>query len=151
MVSVVRYLTGNRNSDGRAPASLVSSTLSCCGCRPSCSGGGSVSGPYQETGPVGSHFPLARRTSGRTENHFWVSTNNSQARPSRWASFAVRPDGQIVGRLTLHRPGALLTEMHIGQGLFFDAPGLWRESTLAGQLHSGQLVTDPRSADLTSL
>jgi predicted amidohydrolase len=85
------------------------------------------------------------------ENHFWVSANNSTARPSRWASFAVRPDGQIVGRLALHKPGVLITEMQIGQGLYFDAPGPWRESTINGQLHSGKLVTDPRSADLTCL
>ncbi len=85
------------------------------------------------------------------ENHFWVSANNSTTRPSRWASFAVRPDGQIVGRLALHRPGVLITEMPVGKGLYFDAPGPWREATLQGQLHSGELVTDPRSADLTCL
>lgn len=85
------------------------------------------------------------------ENHFWVSANNSQARPSRWASFAVRPDGQIVGRLSLHRPGVLITDMPIGKDLYFDAPGPWRDSTIKGQLHSGKLVTDPRSADLTCL
>lgn len=85
------------------------------------------------------------------ENHFWVSANNSTARPSRWASFAVRPDGQIVGRLSLHRPGVLITEMQIAKGMYFDAPGPWRESTMNGQLNSGRLITDPRSADLTCL
>ena len=85
------------------------------------------------------------------ENHFWVSANNSTARPSRWASFAVRPDGQIVGRLSLHRPGVLITEMQIAKGMYFDAPGPWRESTMNGQLNSGKLITDPRSADLTCL
>lgn len=84
------------------------------------------------------------------ENHFWVSANNSTARPSRWASFAVRPDGQIVGRLALHRPGVLITEMTIGKG-FYDAPGPWRETTMNGQLHSGELVDDPRSKDVCSL
>ena len=84
------------------------------------------------------------------ENYFWVSANNSTARPSRWASFAVRPDGQIVGRLSLHRPGVLITEMKVGKG-FYDAAGPWRESTMQGQLHSGKLVVDPRSTDLTCL
>lgn len=84
------------------------------------------------------------------ENYFWVSANNSTARPSRWASFAVRPDGQIVGRLTLHRPGILITDMQVGKG-YFDAPGPWRESTLNGQLHSGELIEDIRSKDLTCL
>lgn len=84
------------------------------------------------------------------ENYFWVSANNSTARPSRWASFAVRPDGQIVGRLTLHRPGVLITDMKIGKG-YFDAAGPWRESTINGQLNSGELVDDPRSKDVTCL
>lgn len=84
------------------------------------------------------------------ENYFWVSANNSTARPSRWASFTVRPDGQIVGQLTLHRPGVLITDMQIGKG-YFDAAGPWRETTMNGQLHSGELVDDPRSEDVTCL
>ena len=84
------------------------------------------------------------------ENHFWVSANNSTARPSRWGSFAVRPDGQIVGKLPLHKPGVLITEMVLDPS-FFDAPGPWRESAMQGQLHSGRLVKDPRSADVTCL
>jgi predicted amidohydrolase len=80
------------------------------------------------------------------ENHFWVSANNSTARPSRWASFAVRPDGQIVGRLKLHRPGVLITDMKLDPALY-DAPGLWRERALAGKLSSGEPVNDPRSLD----
>lgn len=84
------------------------------------------------------------------ENYFWISANNSTARPSRWASFAVRPDGQIVGRLELHRPGLLITEMKVGRG-YFDAAGPWRETTMNGQLHSGKLIEDPRSKDATCL
>lgn len=84
------------------------------------------------------------------ENHFWVSANNSTARPSRWPSFAVRPDGMITGKLTLHRPGVLMTEMRLDAD-FFDAPGLWREAAMQGQLHSGELTQDPRSADVTCL
>lgn len=84
------------------------------------------------------------------ENYFWISANNSAARPSCWASFTVQPDGQVVGRLSLHRPGVLITEMKIGKG-FFDPSGPWRDSTINGQLHSGDLVSDPRSKDLTCL
>jgi predicted amidohydrolase len=84
------------------------------------------------------------------ENHFWVSANNSTAHPSRWPSFAVRPDGQIVGKLKLHRPGVLITEMTLDPDLF-DAPGPWRDSAIRGQLHSGTLVKDPRSSDVTCL
>jgi predicted amidohydrolase len=84
------------------------------------------------------------------ENHFWVSANNSTARPSCWSSFAVRPDGLIVGQLPNHRAGVLITDMTIDPD-FFDAPALWRESAMSGQLHSGRLVDHPRSRDVTSL
>lgn len=84
------------------------------------------------------------------ENHIWISANNSTARPSRWASFAVRPDGLITGQLKLHRPGVLITDTILGPN-FFDAPGPWREAAMNGQLHSGQLVNDPRSVDGTCL
>jgi predicted amidohydrolase len=80
------------------------------------------------------------------ENHFWVSANNSTTRPSRWASFTVRPDGQIMGRLRLHRPGVLITDMNLDPKCF-DAPGPWRERALSGKLYSGEPVRDERSAD----
>lgn len=84
------------------------------------------------------------------ENHFWISANNSTTRPSRWSSFTVQPDGQIVDRLKLHRPGVLITDMKLDPNLF-DAPGPWRDSAIRGQLHSGKLVKDKRSTDVTCL
>jgi hypothetical protein len=84
------------------------------------------------------------------ENYFWISANNSTTRPSRWGSFAVRPDGLITGQLPVHRSGALITEMQISND-FFDAPGPWRMSAMDGQLHSGCPVDDERSADVTCL
>ncbi|MEX1096850.1 MAG: carbon-nitrogen hydrolase family protein [Planctomycetales bacterium] len=84
------------------------------------------------------------------ENHFWVSANNSTARPSRWGSFAVRPDGLIVGKLPLHKPGVLVTEMRMDPSLM-DAPGPWREAAMCGILNSGTLVDDPRSRDVRML
>jgi predicted amidohydrolase len=84
------------------------------------------------------------------ENHMWMSANNSTARPSRWASFTVRPDGLIVGRLKVHRPGVLITEMTLDPN-YFDAPGPWRDAAMNGQLYSGVPVNDPRSADVTCL
>ena len=84
------------------------------------------------------------------ENHMWVSANNSTARPSRWPSFTVRPDGQIVGRLKLHRPGVLITDMVLDPDLL-DAPSPWRDRVMQGTLHSGDVVADPRSADVTCL
>lgn len=84
------------------------------------------------------------------ENHFWISAANTQARPSQWASFAVRPDGAIVGELKLHKRGVLLTDMAIDPNLY-DAPGPWRSRAIAGILHSGELVEHPRSQDRTCL
>jgi predicted amidohydrolase len=84
------------------------------------------------------------------ENHIWFSANNSTARPSKWASFTVRPDGQIMGRLRLHQPGVLITDMKMDPKLM-DAPGPWRHAAMNGQLHSGELVTHPRSSSVTVL
>ena len=84
------------------------------------------------------------------ENHFWVSANNSTTRPSRWASFSVRPDGAITGKLKRHQAGVLITDMKLDPKLY-DAPGPWRESAMDGQLHSGRLVDDQRSRDVTCL
>jgi predicted amidohydrolase len=84
------------------------------------------------------------------ENHFWVSANNSTARPSMWASFAVRPDGLITGQLRQHRPGVLITDMTLDPG-YFDAAALWRERAMNDILNSGELVKHPRSRDKTCI
>ncbi|MDA0836075.1 MAG: carbon-nitrogen hydrolase family protein [Planctomycetota bacterium] len=84
------------------------------------------------------------------ENHFWISATNSTARPSMWGSFAVRPDGHILGQLPLHRTAVLMTEMNVG-GTYFDAAGPWRDRAMKGELHSGELVSDPRSSNVTAL
>ena len=84
------------------------------------------------------------------ENHFWVSANNSTARPSCWGSFAVRPDGRITAQLPRHRPGVLITDMPRDPSIF-DAPALWRESAMSGELHSGALIDHPRSNEVTSV
>lgn len=84
------------------------------------------------------------------ENHFWVSANNSTTRPSMWGSFAVQPDGAIVGRLPVHKPGVLMTDMSVA-GEFFDAAALWRETAMKNTLHSGRLVDHPRTRDVHNL
>ena len=84
------------------------------------------------------------------ENHFWVSANNSTARPSCWGSFAVRPDGEIVGRLPRHQAGMLVTDMVLDPKCF-DAPAPWRRRAMDGQLHSGELVDHPRSREAKSV
>ncbi|MBI1903379.1 MAG: carbon-nitrogen hydrolase family protein [Planctomycetia bacterium] len=83
-------------------------------------------------------------------NHFWVSANNSTTQYSSWPSFFVRPDGIVTGRLELHEPGVLVSEVD-PQAEYWDAPAPWRERAMSGVLYSGCVVEDPRSSDRTSL
>ncbi len=96
------------------------------------------------------HIVPATMSCRAAENHMWISANNSTTRPSRWASFFVRPDGWITGRLKLHQPGVLVSRVQRDPTLF-DAPGPWRAAAMSGQLHSGELIDDPRSSDVTCL
>lgn len=83
-------------------------------------------------------------------NHFWISANNSTARYSSWPSFFVVPNGRITGRLKEHEPGVLISEVDPA-GDYWDASAPWRERSIAGRLHSGELIDDPRSSDRTCL
>jgi predicted amidohydrolase len=79
-------------------------------------------------------------------NYFWISATNSAARFSSWPTFFVEPDGMIAGRLPLHEPGVLVSQVDPAAG-HWDAPGPWRDRAMSGRLHSGETVADPRSAD----
>lgn len=79
-------------------------------------------------------------------NHFWISATNSTARYSCWPSFFVVPDGRITGELPEHEAGVLVSKIDPGEE-FWDAPAPWRDNAMAGELHSGRLVSDPRSSD----
>jgi deaminated glutathione amidase len=83
-------------------------------------------------------------------NHQWISATNTSRRLSSWPAFTVRPDGMIVGRLRLHQPGILLTEVDDVSG-YEDASHSWRDRALRGVLHSGKLVRDPRSRNRRGL
>lgn len=82
-------------------------------------------------------------------NHLWISATNSGTQYSLWPTFFVRADGTIAGRLADHETGVLISRIDDGAELW-DAPGPWRERAWSGQLHSGELVDDPRSADRQS-
>jgi hypothetical protein len=58
----------------------------------------------------------------------------------------VRPDGVIAGRLRKQMPGVLLTKIE-RPTRYYDSTVAWRERAIAGRLHSGRLVDDPRSRD----
>jgi len=82
-------------------------------------------------------------------NFLWISANNSSA-PAAWPSFVVNPAGSVVGRLRRHRASILLTSIDTAADIW-DASLYWREQCLAGVLHSGEAVSDPRSDDRTTL
>jgi predicted amidohydrolase len=82
-------------------------------------------------------------------NYMCISSNNTSARESSWPSFFVRPDGFITGRLRNHTAGVLITEIDTLKK-YYDASEDWRDRAIAGVLHSGKLVSDPRSHDRRS-
>ena len=91
----------------------------------------------------------AATTAAAACNHVWISCPNSSKPQSCWPAFFVRADGVTVGRLRRNIPGVLLTTVDTEQRLY-DSTAAWRGRALAGELHSGTLVSDPSSADRTA-
>jgi hypothetical protein len=54
-----------------------------------------------------------------------------------------------VARLRRNRAGVAVVTVDTGQDLY-DSTAAWRDRAMAGQLHSGTLVSDPRSRDRTA-
>lgn len=83
-------------------------------------------------------------------NYLWISCSNTSAKESCWASFVVRPDGVIVGRLEKNQDGILITRINTEDG-FYDSTRTWRDRAMKGKYFSGEKITDPRSEDRKSL
>ena len=83
-------------------------------------------------------------------NHFWISATNSAARYSSWGNFFALPNGALAGQLPPHETDILFTNID-PQDDYWDAAAPWRDRSIQGQLHSGELVQDARSADRLSL
>ncbi len=92
----------------------------------------------------------AAMTAAAACNYVWISCPNSSAPQSCWPAFLVRADGVTVGQLRRNRPGVLLTTVDTEQDIY-DSTAAWRDRAMAGVLHSGKLISDPRSADRTVL
>jgi hypothetical protein len=58
-------------------------------------------------------------------------------------------DGFITERLRNHTAGVLITEINTREK-YYDASEAWRDRAMNGVLHSGKLVSDPRSHDRRS-
>ncbi|MCP3696157.1 MAG: carbon-nitrogen hydrolase family protein [Planctomycetaceae bacterium] len=83
-------------------------------------------------------------------NHLWISATNSAAKYSCWGNFFVRPNGTLAGQLPVHESDILFSNID-PQDHYWDASAPWRDRSIQGQLHSGELVQDPRSTDRQSL
>jgi predicted amidohydrolase len=83
-------------------------------------------------------------------SHVWISCSNSSAPESLWPAFFVRADGIAVGRLRRNKPGVLVSTVDTKEALY-DSTAAWRDRAMAGVLHSGTLVSDPRSSNRTIL
>lgn len=92
----------------------------------------------------------AAMTAAAAANHVWISCPNSSAPQSLWPSFFVRADGITLGRLRRNTPGVLISTVDTDEELY-DSASAWRDRAMDGVLHSGALVSDPRSADRTAL
>jgi deaminated glutathione amidase len=79
-------------------------------------------------------------------NHVWISCPNSSAPQSAWPAFFVRADGITTGRLRRNVPGVLISAVDTRQDLY-DSTATSRDRAMTGTLHSGTLVSDPRSDD----
>jgi predicted amidohydrolase len=79
-------------------------------------------------------------------NYLWISCSNTSARQSCWASFVVRPDGVIKGKMEKNKAGILITEIDTNIS-FYDSTKAWRKRAMKGQYNSGELVRDTRSVN----
>ena len=92
----------------------------------------------------------ATMVSMAANNHVWISASNTSARQSCWPSFVVRPDGVMVGRLRRNRAGLLITRMDTAVA-HYDSTAAWRDRSIDGLYRSGPAISDPRSADRTTI
>jgi len=100
----------------------------------------------------GIHGQIMRQTlqANAAHNAMWISAPNSSARFSRWPSVFIGPDGVIAGQLRPNRPGLMVNTVDPDLE-YYDPMKPFRADVLAGQLHTGQLVQDPRLDDRNSL
>lgn len=92
----------------------------------------------------------AAATAAAAANHLWISCPNSSARESLWPSFFLRADGITIGRLRRNTAGVLISTVDTTDDLY-DSTRAWRDRAMNGILHSGTVITDPRSTDRTTL
>jgi len=83
-------------------------------------------------------------------NYVWISCSNTSAKESCFASFMVRPDGVIIGKLEKNKDSMLITEIDTTKQ-YYDSTKYWRNRAIEGIYYSGVAVDDPRSRNRTDL
>ena len=83
-------------------------------------------------------------------NYMWISATNASGHYQSWPGVFVQPDGTIIATLKNDRAGVMVNEVTTKEE-FYDASAAHRELAMRGILHSGRLVSDPRSRDRRSL
>lgn len=102
----------------------------------------------------GSTFPEitmpATMKSYAANNYVWISCPNSSRPKSCWPSFFVRPDGVIIGKLRRNVAGILISKIDTNKK-WYDSTIAWRDRSIKGVYHSGNLVKDKRSKERNKL
>ena len=83
-------------------------------------------------------------------NYIWISCSNTSAKESCWASFVVRPDGVIIGKLDKNKDDILVTEIDIEKD-YYDSTKYWRKRAMDGKFCSGNKIVDKRSNNRTTI
>ena len=76
-------------------------------------------------------------------NYFYMSLTNSSA-PESWPCYFILPNGLILNKLELNKPGILISDVVISDE-YYDASKPFRNSAMEGILNSGEAVQDKRS------
>jgi predicted amidohydrolase len=102
----------------------------------------------QKEGSVHPVIMPATAQARAADHTMFISLNNSSA-PRSWESRFITPDGLVAGKLVLDEPGVMVNPVDPAKK-YYDAAAPFRPAAQAGILNSGELVSDPRSADRRS-
>ncbi len=97
------------------------------------------------------HTIIARPTmqAHAANNYMWLSVSNASAHYQAWPSVFIAPDGTITGSLRQHQAGVMVNRVDT-EAPIKDKCG-FRDRAMAGVLHSGEVVEDPRSVERQAL
>lgn len=105
----------------------------------------------RQPGPSAHNYIMQQTMQCRAAtNYIWVSMTNSSGFYSPYSAAVIQPDGKIVRRLPLNRPGIMINTLDFTKS-YYDAAGPFSDLAMKGILSNGPVITDPRSEKLTIL